>query len=90
MREAIPLHLKVSILVVLIIDDKHRMKYVHLTVTTGSTGRVRALLCCDVSTDGQTVAAGTDLQGDDALILYWYFVHFGDRLHIYALGIQGP
>jgi hypothetical protein len=79
--------------VVLIVYDKHRIKYVHLTVTTGSTGRVRGLLCCDVSTDGQTVAAGTDLQGDDALILYWYFVHLSsscDKLHIYALGIQGP
>lgn len=31
----------------------------------------RALLCCDVSPDGLTIAAGTDLQGDDALIVYW-------------------
>lgn len=34
--------------------------------------RRRALLSCDVSLDGQTVAAGTDLEGEDALILYWY------------------
>ena len=31
----------------------------------------RSLLCTDVSLDGLTVAAGTDLQGEDALILYW-------------------
>lgn len=29
------------------------------------------MLCFDVSADGLTVAAGTDLQGDDALIVYW-------------------
>lgn len=38
-------------------------------VTT--SGKIRPLLCCDVSPDGLTVAAGSDLQGDDALILYW-------------------
>ena len=31
-------------------------------------------LCCDVSSDGSLVAAGTELQDDDALILYWYGV----------------
>ncbi|KAK7695576.1 hypothetical protein QCA50_000212 [Cerrena zonata] len=31
----------------------------------------RSLLSCDVSFDGMTVAAGTDLQGEDALLLYW-------------------
>ncbi|KAI0080683.1 WD40 repeat-like protein [Panus rudis PR-1116 ss-1] len=31
----------------------------------------RSLLCCDVSADGMTVAAGTDLQGEDASLLYW-------------------
>ncbi|TFK56234.1 WD40 repeat-like protein [Heliocybe sulcata] len=36
-----------------------------------SAGRPRALLSCDVSSDGLTVAAGTDLQGEDALIQYW-------------------
>lgn len=30
------------------------------------------MLCCDISSDGRTVAAGTDLQGDDALVVYWY------------------
>jgi len=35
-------------------------------------GQSRGLLCCDVSPDGLTVAAGTELLGDDALILYWY------------------
>lgn len=34
-------------------------------------GKTRALLCCDVSSDGLTVAGGTDMEGDDALILYW-------------------
>ncbi|KAH8106301.1 WD40-repeat-containing domain protein [Cristinia sonorae] len=31
----------------------------------------RALLSCDVSSDGLTVVAGTDLEGEDASILYW-------------------
>jgi hypothetical protein len=34
-------------------------------------GNPRPLLCFDVCADGLTVAAGTDLQGDDALIRYW-------------------
>lgn len=34
-------------------------------------GKARAILCVDVSPDGLTVAGGTDLQGDDATILYW-------------------
>ncbi|KAI0254218.1 WD40 repeat-like protein [Lactifluus subvellereus] len=34
-------------------------------------GEQRALLSCDVSSDGLTVAAGTELQQDDALIVYW-------------------
>ncbi|KAF8897155.1 WD40 repeat-like protein [Infundibulicybe gibba] len=34
-------------------------------------GRNRPLLCCDVSMDGGTVAAGTALSGDDAFILFW-------------------
>jgi hypothetical protein len=36
-----------------------------------SPGNARPLLCFDVSADGLTVATGTDLQGDDALIMYW-------------------
>jgi hypothetical protein len=28
-------------------------------------------LCCDVSPDGLTVAGGTQLQGEDAHIVYW-------------------
>ena len=35
-------------------------------------GKSQGLLCCDVAPDGLTVAAGTELQGEDALILYWY------------------
>ncbi|PPQ83949.1 hypothetical protein CVT26_011644 [Gymnopilus dilepis] len=34
-------------------------------------GKSQSLLCCDVSPDGLTVAAGTDLQGEEASILYW-------------------
>ncbi|KIK68593.1 hypothetical protein GYMLUDRAFT_36052 [Collybiopsis luxurians FD-317 M1] len=34
-------------------------------------GKSRPILSFDVSPDGYTVAAGTELQGDDALILYW-------------------
>ncbi|KII96048.1 hypothetical protein PLICRDRAFT_170630 [Plicaturopsis crispa FD-325 SS-3] len=34
-------------------------------------GRPRALLSCDASSDGLTVAAGTELQSADAFILYW-------------------
>ncbi|KAJ2914467.1 hypothetical protein MD484_g5949, partial [Candolleomyces efflorescens] len=34
-------------------------------------GRSRALLSCDISTDGWTVAAGSELQSDDAIISYW-------------------
>ncbi|KDR74407.1 hypothetical protein GALMADRAFT_141450 [Galerina marginata CBS 339.88] len=34
-------------------------------------GKSLALLCCDVSPDGLTVAGGTELQGEEASILYW-------------------
>jgi len=34
-------------------------------------GEQRALLSCDVSPDGLTVAAGTELRQEDALLLYW-------------------
>ncbi|KAI9512719.1 WD40-repeat-containing domain protein [Russula earlei] len=34
-------------------------------------GAQKALLSCDVSSDGLTVAAGTEVREDDALILYW-------------------
>ncbi|KAL4241427.1 WD repeat-containing protein 89 [Abortiporus biennis] len=36
-----------------------------------TSGARRSLLSCDVSSDGLTVAGGTELQGDDASILYW-------------------
>ncbi|KAI0774019.1 WD40 repeat-like protein [Fomes fomentarius] len=42
-----------------------------LRLTASTAGSPRALLSCDVSTDGLTIAAGTELQGDDASILYW-------------------
>ena len=32
----------------------------------------RGVLCCDASSDGNLVAAGTELGDDDAFILYWY------------------
>lgn len=38
-------------------------------------GEQRALLSCDVSLDGLTVAAGTELRGEDALIVYWFVTH---------------
>ncbi|KAF8121322.1 WD40-repeat-containing domain protein [Boletus edulis] len=36
-----------------------------------ASGRLRPLLCCDASQDGLLVAAGTDLQKEDAFIVYW-------------------
>ncbi|KAF9224375.1 WD40 repeat-like protein [Gyrodon lividus] len=36
-----------------------------------TSGRLRPILCCDASSDGLMVAAGTDLQKEDAFILYW-------------------
>ncbi|KAG2147991.1 WD40-repeat-containing domain protein [Suillus clintonianus] len=36
-----------------------------------TSGRSRTVLSCDASHDGLTVAAGTDLQKEDAFILYW-------------------
>ncbi|KAL0949042.1 hypothetical protein HGRIS_009135 [Hohenbuehelia grisea] len=31
----------------------------------------RSLLCCDVSPDATAIAAGSDLEGEDAVIFYW-------------------
>ncbi|KAJ7179505.1 WD40-repeat-containing domain protein [Mycena filopes] len=36
-----------------------------------NSAQSRPLLCCDVSQDGLTVAGGTQLQGEDAHIVYW-------------------
>ncbi|KAJ6510228.1 WD40-repeat-containing domain protein [Mycena vitilis] len=44
--------------------DSHSIKMTNL-------GQARGLLCCDVSQDGLTVAGGTQLQGEDAHIVYW-------------------
>jgi len=44
-------------------------------MTALTAGRPRALLSCDVSADGMTIAAGTELQGEDALVLFWYVVN---------------
>ncbi|KAG2127714.1 WD40-repeat-containing domain protein [Suillus bovinus] len=41
------------------------------TTQMTTSGRPRAVLSCDASHDGLTVAAGTDLQKEDAFILYW-------------------
>jgi hypothetical protein len=38
-------------------------------------GKSHALLAFDISSDGFTVAAGTELQGDEALVLYWFGFH---------------
>ena len=35
-------------------------------------GKFQGFLCCDVAPDGLTVAAGTELKGEDAFVLYWY------------------
>jgi hypothetical protein len=43
----------------------------NLTSLVTSAGKARPLLSCDVSADGLTVAAGSDLQGEDAVIIYW-------------------
>ncbi len=40
-------------------------------VTASTAGTPRALLSCDVSADGMIIAAGTELHGEDASILYW-------------------
>ncbi|KDQ65041.1 hypothetical protein JAAARDRAFT_28702 [Jaapia argillacea MUCL 33604] len=48
-------------------DDRTGSEAIRMT----AAGRPRPLLSCDVSPDGLTVAGGTDLQGEDALILYW-------------------
>lgn len=48
-------------------DERSNSHSIKMTNLGGS----RPLLCCDLSLDGLTVAAGTDLQGDEALILYW-------------------
>ncbi|KAG6906559.1 hypothetical protein DXG01_013187 [Tephrocybe rancida] len=45
-------------------SNSHSIKMTNL-------GASRALLCCDASLDGLTIAAGTDMQGEDALIFYW-------------------
>ena len=45
------------------IFKRHKLSY--------PVNTTRSLLCADVSLDGLTVSAGTDLQGEDALILYW-------------------
>ena len=41
-------------------------------MTASSAGTASGLLSCDVSADGLTIAAGTELQGEDASILYWW------------------
>jgi hypothetical protein len=50
-----------------VFDD---LKILVFTIVT-APGNPRSLLCFDVSADGSTIAGGTDLQGDDALIKYW-------------------
>ncbi|KAH7931423.1 WD40 repeat-like protein [Leucogyrophana mollusca] len=42
-----------------------------VSVKMTSSGRSQALLSCDASNDGLTIAAGTDLQKEDAFVLYW-------------------
>ncbi|KAF5389550.1 hypothetical protein D9757_004160 [Collybiopsis confluens] len=40
-------------------------------IKMSNLGKSRAILSFDVSVDGYTVAAGTELQSDDSLVLYW-------------------
>jgi len=35
----------------------------------------RSLLCCDISSDGLTFAAGSELHGEDASIFYWLVLY---------------
>ena len=49
-------------------DDRLFFFFVALVTDLGKS---RAILAFDLSSDGFTVAAGTELQGDDALVLYW-------------------
>ncbi|KAF8164828.1 WD40-repeat-containing domain protein [Crassisporium funariophilum] len=48
-------------------DERSNSHSIKMTDTRKQHG----ILCCDVSPDGMTVAAGTELQGDDAVIVYW-------------------
>lgn len=50
------------------------MKGSHFFLGTVLTSGQQALLCCDISPDGHTIAAGSDLNGEDAFIFYWYDV----------------
>jgi len=49
--------------------DRPVLKYCSISVE--GSGRLRPLLSCDASEDGLLVAAGTDLQKEDAFIIYW-------------------
>ncbi|KAF9563335.1 WD40 repeat-like protein [Agrocybe pediades] len=41
------------------------------SITMTNPGKKYPLLCCDVSQNGMTVAAGSDLQGEEAVLVYW-------------------
>ncbi len=51
-------------------------------------GKNIPLLCCDVSHDGLTVVAGSDLQGDDASIFFWC-VFLLVAMAIHTISVQG-
>ncbi|PFH50322.1 hypothetical protein AMATHDRAFT_47975 [Amanita thiersii Skay4041] len=53
---------------VVIWDDRASNEY---AIKLSNMGAAQPLLCFDVSHDGNTVAAGTDLKGEDAVIYYW-------------------
>ncbi|KAF7301573.1 WD40 repeat-like protein [Mycena indigotica] len=48
-------------------DERTNTYSIKMTDLGQSTG----ILCCDVSEDGMTVVGGTQLQGDEAQIIYW-------------------
>lgn len=47
----------------------------------GTQPEKQALLSLDVSEDGYTVAAGTELSGEEASIVFWY-VHVTDTYYL--------
>jgi len=41
-------------------------------IVTNTEDVSKGILCCDASSDGNLVAAGTEFRDDDTFILYWY------------------
>ena len=58
-------------------------------IVTNTEHDLRGVLCCNASSDGNLVAAGTEFRDDGAFILYWYRLL---RLHsqAYDISLRGP